>query len=95
MNDLISRSALLKEFEIQNKVYRPNELWHWTGIKAFIENAPTVEPVIRCKNCEHWGAWEVPEATDRVKVCECAGYLVGENGYCCYADMRGENNGRT
>lgn len=39
MSDLISRSALLQEFEKYNKM-QDRDLWHITGIKAFIENQP-------------------------------------------------------
>ena len=49
MSDLISRSALLQEFEKYNKL-QDSDLWHITGIKAFIENRPTaydVEQVVK------------------------------------------------
>lgn len=94
MNDLISRSALI------DSLYSCEGLKGRRTIEAVvttINEQPTVEaiPVVRCKDCEHWGAWYVPDATNKVKVCENAGYMVGENGYCCYADMRGGQNGRT
>ena len=44
MSDLISRSALLQEFEKYNKL-QDRDLWHITGIKAFIENQPTAYDV--------------------------------------------------
>lgn len=30
-----------------------NELWHYTGVRAVIDNAPTIDavPVVRCKEC--------------------------------------------
>ena len=43
-DDLISRSALLHEFETVNARHR-EELWHITGIKAMIENQPTAYDV--------------------------------------------------
>lgn len=49
MSDLISRSALLKEFEEMN-AKGTSDLWHITGIKALIENQPTaydVEQVVK------------------------------------------------
>lgn len=49
MGDLISRSALLKEFEEMN-AKGTSDLWHITGIKALIENQPTaydVEQVVK------------------------------------------------
>lgn len=32
------------------------ELWHYTGIWATIDVAPTIDavPVVRCKDCKHW-----------------------------------------
>ena len=40
MSRLIDADALLQEFETEN-VARNSDIWHITGIKAFIENAPT------------------------------------------------------
>lgn len=87
MNDLISRSALLQEFETETNNHRGNDLWHIAGIKAMIENAPTIEvvPVVHCKDCSHWGRNIVGE-TGRVKCCDYGGYMVGENGYCVYGE---------
>lgn len=48
---------------------------------------PTVEavPVVRCKNCKHWGTGVAGE-TEHVKCCEYGKYMVGENGYCVYGE---------
>lgn len=88
MNDLISRAALLQEFETENACHSYN-LWHITGIKAFIESAPAVdaEEVIRCKDCKHWGTGVAGE-TDEVKCCEFGKYMVGANGYCVYGERK-------
>ena len=40
--ELIDKKVLLKEFERENS-RSENDLWHITGIKAFVENAPSVE----------------------------------------------------
>lgn len=58
-------------------------------IFEMIDEQPTVEakPVVHCKDCEHWGTGVAGE-TEHVKCCEYGKYMVGENGYCCYADMR-------
>lgn len=58
-------------------------------IFEMIDEQPTVEakPVVHCKDCEHWGTGIAGE-TEHVKCCEYGKYMVGENGYCCYADMR-------
>lgn len=90
MSDLISRSALIEEFETPKQCMDyGNALWSKSEIESIIENAPTVEAkhVVHCKDCEHWGTGIAGE-TEHVKCCEYGKYMVGENGYCCYADMR-------
>ena len=98
MSDLISSSALIKrirdyadevgcirgEYELANGILKSISV---------VEEAPAVEakPVVHCKDCEHWGTGVAGE-TEHVKCCEYGKYLVGENGYCCYADMRGEKH---
>ena len=49
MSDMISRGELLKLFPVDME----NPLWHFTGIRAAIEAAPTIAavPVVRCKDC--------------------------------------------
>ena len=88
MSDLISRRALLKSIgEVSTS---PLNEWDTMGVLNIVNKQPTVEavPVVRCKNCEHWGTGVAGE-TEHVKCCEYAKYMVGENGYCCYgADMR-------
>ena len=58
-------------------------------IGEVINKTPTVETVsvVHCKDCDHWGTGVAGE-TEHVKCCEYGKYMVGENGYCCYADMR-------
>lgn len=53
MSRLIDADALLQEFETEN-VARNSDIWHITGIKAFIENAPTAfdtERVVEQLSC--------------------------------------------
>lgn len=102
MSDLISRSALLEEFKRELERGRAIDpffdgtLFHYTGIKAIIENQPTVE----AKEVVH-GKWR-----KRVKnnggyvasiTCSACGYSHSRVTYnfCpeCGADMRGEKNG--
>lgn len=50
---LIDADALLQEFETENVAHN-SDLWHITGIKAFIENQPTaynVDKVIHKVHC--------------------------------------------
>ncbi len=41
--DLISREELLKTFQVQNLLYRPNNLWNIVWIEELIKNAQSVE----------------------------------------------------
>ena len=53
MSRLIDADALLQEFETDNAA-RNSDIWHITGIKAFIENAPTAfdtERVVEQLSC--------------------------------------------
>ena len=93
MGKLISRGELIRRL---NVLYDTTTLQRTDEItKAFLDfrflimNAPTVEAktVVHCKDCEHWGTGVAGE-TEHVKYCEYGKYMVGENGYCCYADMR-------
>lgn len=61
--------------------------WQCIGAYADMETAIEAVSVVHCKNCEHWGTGVAGE-TEHVKCCEYGKYMVGENGYCCYADMR-------
>ena len=49
MSDLISRTALLAEYD-KHHVGPPG------GARKLIEAAPTIDavPVVRCKDCEYW-----------------------------------------
>lgn len=105
MSDLISRSALIEEAKRHIKLITPIEkdrdmFYHDSGyncgiawVELIANKLPTVEakPVVHCKDCSHWGIGVAGE-TEHVKSCEYGKYMVGENGYCCYADMRGGKN---
>lgn len=54
----------------------------------YLNNRPTIDavPVVRCKDCKHWKSCS--GATEHVKCCEWAGYMVGENGYCVYGEVK-------
>ena len=98
MSDLISRSKLIEEIKndlalkytgdvsanfISGMITRQYE------IIDIINNLPTVEtvPVVRCKNCKHWGTGVAGE-TEHIKCCEYGKYMVGENGYCVYGEWK-------
>ena len=85
---MIDADELKNDFDIQHFINN-ERVFDIPQIKAFIDIAPTVEakPVVHCKDCEHWGTGVAGE-TEHVKCCEYGKYMVGENGFCCYADMR-------
>lgn len=58
-------------------------------IGKIIKECTTIdaEPVVRCKDCQHWGTGYGGE-TDNIKVCEYANYMVGKNGYCVYGERK-------
>lgn len=78
-----------------------HELWHYTGIWAMIDCAPTVDavPVVRCKNCKFS---RERKGTERVvyvegvwicehpEVSEDAFCPVVENHYCSYGERKEE-----
>lgn len=43
--------------------------------------------LIRCEECRHWSDG-VAGCTDHVKCCKIGFYMVGENGYCVYAERK-------
>lgn len=57
------------------------------AVEMVLDDTPTIgdEPVVRCKDCKHWGTGYGGE-TDYAKVCEFAGWMVGANGYCVYGE---------
>ena len=93
MSDLISRSWLVEALEGSGIADSEEDGWVHSFVLGMIGDAPTVEanPVVHCKDCVHWGTGVAGE-TEHVKCCEYGKYMVGENGYCCYADMRGEKH---
>ena len=44
-----------------------------------------------CKDCSHW-VDGCAGCTEHVKLCEVGHYMVGENGYCLYAEQKARNN---
>lgn len=90
MVDLISRSELLK---YATRVVEYDEGGFSMEYNAVpmdvVKSIPTIDavPVVRCKNCKHWGTGVIGE-TEYVKCCEYGKYMVGENGFCVYADIR-------
>ena len=44
-----------------------------------------------CKDCLHW-VDGCAGCTEHVKLCDVGHYMVGENGYCLYAEQKVRNN---
>ena len=40
-----------------------------------------------CKDCSHW-IHGCAGCTEHVKLCEVGNYMIGENGYCLYAEQK-------
>ncbi len=59
-----------------------NELWHYTGVRAVIDNAPTIDavPVIRCKDCKKWNGVEA--------ICDWFYCNTDWDFFCGFADKR-------
>lgn len=95
-HDLISRAAAINAVNAYD--YRGMSLRDvrtvTDGCANEIRRLPAIDavPVVRCKNCRHWGT-DYGGETENIKVCEYANYMVGKNGYCVYAErnMEGEN----
>ena len=81
-NDLISRNALLAEYD-RVHIGEPG------NARKLIEQAPTIDAVevVRCKDCKHW-LKDVAGCTDFVGRCEWANYMVGAVGYCVYGERK-------
>lgn len=98
MTDLISRSAVLAIGNVR-RVTEYDEAGYDMSYDAVpveaIEalQAIDVVPVVRCKDCKHWRP--CAGATEHVKCCEFAGYMVGANGYCVYGEKREEDTDET
>ena len=94
MDDLISRSALLKE-GIRGKYLVGADgsiLIPVHCVRKYIKEAPAVDAVIPvlCTDCKHW-LKDVHGCTDFVGRCELANYMVGATGYCVYGERRDDD----
>lgn len=71
------------------------ELWHYTGIWATIDVAPTIDavPVVRCKDCKSHKpgtAMAFIRNGERIRLCHCdrLGRNVRDNDFCSYGERR-------
>ena len=93
MDDLISRQAAidaLMTFKDAHKADRyTGDFLHWTGVRAMIENLPSVQTrEVECKKC-YWS-----DEKGCSIFCRAWNRYTAHGGYCHqYADRRGDNNG--
>lgn len=84
-------TVLPSDFYIERKAAYDKELMRMEmeAFCEFLKSRPTIdaEPVVRCKDCKHWGTGYGGE-TEHIKVCEYANYMVSENGYCVYGERK-------
>lgn len=94
--DAISRSAVLDRLETLRRNYGLKAGYRdaMTDAIGEVSDAPTIDavPVVRCKDCKRWGAG-YPGETDKIKCCQIAVYMIGENGYCLYAEAKEGGDG--
>lgn len=55
-----------------------------------VECMKKLQAQVYCRDCKNWGVGIACE-TDHVKCCKYARYMVGNNGYCCYAERRSDD----
>lgn len=46
------------------------------------------QEVARCKDCKHWSSNVTGYTSDKIGRCEREDWMVGENGYCVYAERK-------
>lgn len=89
--DAISRRAVLDRLEMLRRNYGLKAGYRdaMTDAIGEVHDAPAIDAVtvVRCKDCRRWGAG-YPSETDKIKCCQIAGYMIGENGYCLYAEAK-------
>lgn len=98
--DAISRSRVLDTLEAEKRRLMGGRGcdWPFTGevlakavetVIDFIKQVPAIDavPVVRCKDCAHWKPCEVKGFEGKM-YCEWAGWLVGENAYCVYGEVK-------
>ena len=63
------------------------------GVDSFSLNGKEIWQRIpcHCKDCSHW-VDGCAGCTEHVKLCDVGHYMVGENGYCLYAEQKVRNN---
>lgn len=95
-NELVEdlRCYLYDDDELEYSKTPDKDRGYNNGLKCAIRRIksyePTVDaaPVVRCKDCKHWGMLAGPPETEHIKCCEFGQYMVGANGYCVYGEVK-------
>ena len=105
MNDLISRSALLKAFEnnIDTDVCQEDAdyqyLWgfSWETVESAIQAAPAVDAVevVRCKDCKHYGLGACLKIYSDGAASVYAWQYRKPDDFCSYGERRADDADRT
>lgn len=87
---LIDADAFEELFDKQIK-YGATDIFE--AVEDALQDTPTIDavPVVRCKDCKHWGMLEGPPETASVKCCELGQYMVGANSYCVYGGVKDDD----
>ena len=89
---LIDADKLKEEFTREGKP----ELWHYTGIGAWIDSAPTIDAVevVRCKDCIYFlpdrllNSEEYPNQIEADGLCTNTETYADNNDYCSYGERK-------
>ena len=91
IDDVIDKLAQYEDLEEQGLLLRlPAPL---NGVDSFSLNGKEIWQRIpcHCKDCSHW-VDGCAGCTEHVKLCDIGHYMVGENGYCLYAEQKARIN---
>lgn len=91
IDDVIDKLAQYEDLEDNGLLLRlPAPL---NGVDSFSLNEKKIWQKIpcHCKDCSHW-VDGCAGCTEHVKLCDVGHYMVGENGYCLYAEQKARIN---
>ena len=98
--DMTEKIAKARGHELQS--IESKQFWEHYQVREWLkelkkykdaeEQGLLVKIECRCKDCVHWSD-SVAGATEHVKLCTVGGYMVGENGYCVYAEQASKQMG--
>jgi hypothetical protein len=60
----------------------------WRAVDCIDKQPLIIENFIQCKNCKYWV--KCIGSTEQLRKCELAGYMISEEGYCMYGEVKNE-----